>query len=388
MFLSLKLAVRFVFSVKKESFSSYASWLAIGGLAIGICALMLTASIIQGFQQVISEKLSSFEGQGRVQHLLGKPVDFRDNMIDSLFLNNSHLIAPYVRGVCMIRAGGNAEGALIEGVRYLPQSISTYDSIPIFSGQIIIGQGLADELDVGKGEHIFIQIFSSNNNFSSLYRIKSMKIRDIYYSGLQEYDKTLAYTNIDDARELFGLSNDQVTGLIINTQDMNSFSDQIKYPYYIETWQERHALLFEWIKIQRLPAYIMFGLIALVGLVNLIAAITMIILEKSSQIGVLLAQGTQVKVLKQIFMIQGGFIGLMGGGIGGVLSITIILIQKKFEVLVIPSDIYFMDQIPFSFDLASFGVILFITLLLSIISSWWPTKTLTQINAAKTLRYE
>jgi lipoprotein-releasing system permease protein len=87
-------------------------------------------------------------------------------------------------------------------------------------------------------------------------------------------------------------------------------------------------------------------------------------------------------------MIQCGFIGLMGGGIGGVLSITIILIQKKFEVLVIPSDIYFMDQIPFSFDLASFGVILFITLLLSIISSWWPTKTLTQINAAKTLRYE
>ena len=140
--------------------------------------------------------------------------------------------------------------------------------------------------------------------------------------------------------------------------------------------------------LQRLPAYIMFGLIALVGLVNLIAAITMIILEKSSQIGVLLAQGIQVKVLKKIFMIQGGFIGLMGGGIGGALSITIILIQKEFEVLVIPSDIYFMDQIPFSFNLASFGVILFITLLLSIISSWWPTKTLTQINAATTLRYE
>ena len=388
MLLSLKLAVRFIFSINRESFSNYASWLAIGGLAIGICALMLTASIIQGFQQVISEKLSSFEGEGRLQHLLGKPVDIKEKNLDSLFVNNSDIIAPYVRGVCMIRAGGNANGALIEGVHFLPKSISNQDNKPILSGQVIIGQGLAEELNVIVGENIFIQIFSPNNDISIPYRIKSVKIIDIFYSGLQEYDKTLAYTNINDAREFFGLTQEQVTGLIINTKDIKSFSAQINYPYFVESWQERHALLFEWIKVQRLPAYIMFGLIALVGFVNLIAAITMIILEKSNQIGILLAQGIEIKVLKRTFMIQGGFIGLMGGIIGGAFSIAIIFIQKEFEILVIPSDIYFMNQIPFSFDFISFGIILFITLVLSIISSWWPTKTLTKINAAAILRYE
>ena len=88
--------------------------------------------------------------------------------------------------------------------------------------------------------------------------IESTELRN----DLQEYDKTLAYTNINDAREFFGLTQEQVTGLIINTKDIKSFSAQINYPYFIESWQERHALLFEWIKVQRLPAYIMFGLIA------------------------------------------------------------------------------------------------------------------------------
>ena len=102
--LSLRLALRFVFSPKQGSFSSYASWLAIGGLAIGIAALMLTASIIHGFQQVISEKLSSFEGQGRVQHILGNSIDLTDPTLDSLIQRSSNTVVPFVRGVCMVRS--------------------------------------------------------------------------------------------------------------------------------------------------------------------------------------------------------------------------------------------------------------------------------------------
>ena len=133
---------------------------------------------------------------------------------------------------------------------------------------------------------------------------------------------------------------------------------------------------------------LMFGLIALVGIVNIIAAIAMIITEKSSQIGILMAQGTQRSDLKRIFMIQGGFIGLLGGMIGGLLSMTIIWIQLKFEILKIPAEIYFMDQIPFSFDFPVFGSILIITFICCMLASWWPTKVVSSLNPAAALRFE
>ena len=148
--LSLRLAFRYLFSPNKGSFSSTASWLAIGGLSIGITALMLTASIIQGFQQVISEKLSSFEGQGRIQHMLGNQMDLSNPKLDSLIQSNSGSFSPFVRGVCMIRAGANADGVLIEGVESLPRAISDDQNNKLNPGEIVLGHGLANELKVQK----------------------------------------------------------------------------------------------------------------------------------------------------------------------------------------------------------------------------------------------
>jgi lipoprotein-releasing system permease protein len=386
--LSLRLAFRYLFSPNKGSFSSTASWLAIGGLSIGITALMLTASIIQGFQQVISEKLSSFEGQGRIQHMLGNQMDLSNPKLDSLIQSNSGSFSPFVRGVCMVRAGANADGVLIEGVESLPRAISDDQNNKLNPGEIVLGHGLANELQVQKGDKVYLQVFSSIQKSSFSRRIKPVIVKDIFYSGLQEYDKTLAYIHLDDARNLFGFDNNSVSGLILNHANISAIREQISYPFFYESWRDRHALLFEWIDLQRWPAYIMFGLIALVGIVNIIAAIAMIITEKSGQIGILMAQGSHRSTLKRIFMIQGGFIGLMGGIIGGLLSMAIIWIQLKFEILKIPAEIYFMDQIPFSFDFPAFGLILIITFIFCMIASWWPTKSVTTLNPAEALRYE
>ena len=384
---SLRLALRYLFSPNKGSFSSVASWLAIGGLSIGITALMLTSSIIHGFQQVISEKLSSFEGQGRIQHILGNQLDLSNPKLDSVINSNPDFFSSFVRGVCMIRSGVNADGVLIEGVEKLPSAISTHGDTEINSGEIILGYGLAEERKVQKGDKVFLQVFSTNQSSTFSRKIKSFRVKEIFHSGLQEYDKTLAYVQLDDARQLFGFGKNTVSGLIVNNNSSKILT-QISYPYFFESWRERHGMLFEWIALQRWPAYIMFGLIALVGIVNIIAAISMIILEKTGQIGILLAQGTLRSDLKKIFMIQGGFIGLLGGMIGGLLSMVIIWIQLKFEILEISADIYFMDQIPFSFDFPVFGIILAITFLFCMVASWWPTKSVSTLNPSMALRSE
>jgi len=112
------------------------------------------------------------------------------------------------------------------------------------------------------------------------------------------------------------------------------------------------------------------------------------LIEKTNQIGILLAQGIPRSVLKKVFIIQGGFIGLLGGLIGGIISIVLITIQLKYRVLDIPSDIYFMDQIPFSFNYTIFSSILLLSIFLSIIISWIPINRISTFKPSKALRYE
>ncbi len=386
--LSLRFALRFLFSKGSGSFSSYASWLAIGGLSIGVTALMLTASIIQGFEETISYKLSSFEGKGRISHILGKSFSIFDPNINLLINNSSDTFTPYINGSALLRIGSKAEGVLIEGLEYVPKSISNNKIEKISEGEIIIGNGVSLSFDINIGDMVYLQSLSYNNSIISGPLIKALKVKEIFHSGLQEYDNTVVYISNKDARSILSLSENQISGFIHNNYNFTNIKLDVKYPFYYQTWKEKHELLFRWISLQKLPAYLMFGLIALVGLINLIAAITMIIIEKTKQIGILLAQGIHGGLLKNIFILQGGFIGLIGGIAGGLISSFIILIQLEYEILKIPSDIYFMDQIPFAFNYNIFFKILFSSFFLAIIASWLPVRNISDLNSSEALRYE
>ena len=203
---------------------------------------------------------------------------------------------------------------------------------------------------------------------------------------MQEYDKNIAYIGLKKAQSLFGFDSNEFTGLIIEN-NQNSTID-VPYPFYYETWKERHALLFEWMLVQQWPAYIMFGLITFVGLINLFAAIAMIIIEKNGPITILLSQGMNISSLRRVFMLQGGIIGVLGTLIGVVISIILISIQLNFSLFKIPSEIYFMDQVPFSFEIGKYLIILILVSILSIVASWLPTRSFKNLSLAQVLRYE
>lgn len=388
MSLSVRLALRYFFKQRLGSFSNYASWLAVGGLSIGIAALMLTASIIEGFENTLSEKLSIFEGKARIKNIFGKKLDLTNPSIDSLLDNSSGFIDQFIKGSCLIRFGAGAEGIIIEGRSNLPSTSYLTTFKELNPGEVVIGISLAENMNIEIGDRLYLQSFSLGENIFNTPKIKSVVVSNIFFSGLNEYDNTLVFMRLDETRKFFNYLSTEVSGLIIKNESSVPIEMDIKYPFYLETWRDQHALLFEWISIQRWPAYIMFGLISLVGLVNLVAAISMIIIEKSHQVGILYAQGFTRRKLQKIFIYQGGLIGLIGSLIGGLLSIIIIFLQKKYRLLEIPSDIYFMDQIPFSFNYPVFFQIVFCVLIFSLFISWFPTKSISSIRPSKLLRYE
>ena len=384
--LYLKLAFRFIFNLKKGSFSSYASWLSIIGIAIGVTALMLTTSIIDGFEKEVSNKLAGIEGQGRIKHFLNKPINLDDPQLKPLLNHPNFKINPYVRGVCMIRKGKNLDGVLIEGLDKYP-ALLRMDRFKYFeNNQIILGESLASSLGAKVVDKVFLQSFSHSELSLSSPVIFSFEVVRFFASGLQEYDKNIVYSNIEKAQYLLGYEPSEVTGLIVEGDGNSPIN--ITYPFYYETWKERHSLLFEWMLAQQWPAYIMFGLITFVSLINLFAAIAMIIIEKSGPITILICQGMNYQNLRRVFILQGGIIGIIGVLIGGFISIIIIGIQMKFSLLKIPSDIYFMDQIPFSFSLNKYFLVLIFVGISSIIASWLPTHSFKSLKPAEILRYE
>ena len=373
-------AFRLVFSKEKGSFSSFASVIAIIGLSIGVASLLITVSVVQGFQEVISEKLSSFEGKGRVKHILSK--NFRRDDFQIKRLSNEldiDSLVPYVRNIVIARRGKKADGIIIEGADELPKMLNEVDMKSLLDNEIIIGHVLARNLEVKKMDKIFVQPLQKKKSLNIVLPIKSLIVKDIFTSGLQEFDKTLAYTNLKTAQKIFDIDTEIISGLIVKNKLTDLTKRNINYPFVYETWKTRHSLLFQWIELQRWPAFIMFGLITLVGLINLLSSLNMIIKEKKGQIAILLAQGIRFNELKTIFMYQGGLIGLIGTLVGGLFSLLIINLDKYLNIFKIPSDIYFMDRIPFSFDVYIFSMMIIIIFLISFIFSWIPVKHLDKL---------
>ena len=254
--LHLQFVLRYLYPKSGNSFSSNASILAIIGLSIGLFSLIITLSIIKGFENVLDEKLSSIDGKVRVKNILGKPIS-NPEKLDSL-LSDIDLpleIAPYIRGTAMIRVGGNTDGVIIEGVDEIPdQTYFDIKNYTINKDDIIIGKALADEMGISIGDQIIITPLASPIDNAINQKFNLMEVVGFIDSGMQEYDKTIAYTSLDQAREIFEMDN-AISGYTINGSEQvenitKVLNDHIRYPYYYETWRERHRIIFDWIKIQ------------------------------------------------------------------------------------------------------------------------------------------
>ena len=392
--LYLQFVLRYLYPKSGNSFSSNASILAIIGLSIGLFSLILTMSIIKGFENVLENKLSSIDGLIRVQNILGKPINEKDNLDSLLYSTDIPIkVSPYIRGTAMIRLGKYTEGIIIEGVSKLPdRSYFDIEQTSIDDNKIIIGKSLSDDLGIDIGDKVIINPLINSPDKFNMQKFNLIEVSGIFKSGMQEYDKTIAYVSINKAKKIFGMKS-QVSGYVINSKEplyeiIERLNNYIRYPYYLESWKERHRIIFDWINIQRLPIIIIFGLISLVAITNIMATISMIIREKNSQIGILMALGMKPNDIRKIFFYYGGTIGLAGCFFGSVAAYLFIIVQNRFKVISLPEDIYFMDYVPAIFDYSIFTFVLISTILISVISTIFPTKNIIKMRPSQALAQE
>ena len=380
--LYLQFILRYFKFGKKRSFSSNAINLATIGLAIGIFSLLVTISVIKGFENVLSNKLVNVDGKIRLKTIFGSSISELDKIDSTILKSYSEMnVTPFIRGSVVIHKNSANEGLLVEGVNYLPSfDYLVNEKKFVNDDEIIIGSSLAKSLKLDFEEALIL--VPLDGFISDIKNLKYYKLifRRTFNTGMDEYDRNLAYVSINTAQKIFNMNN-KVSGYIINsdtkTDDLlNYLNGIIKYPYFLETWMDRHQIIFTWIRTQTLPIVIIFSLITLVGITNVMATVALLVNERSKEIGILLSQGFQKYQIRNIFLIESGFIGLIGSTIGVLLAIFFTFIQSRYNFIQLPEEVYFMNSLPISFDYNLCFVIMLLSLFVTIFSSFLPVKTI------------
>ncbi|HEX9829088.1 MAG TPA: ABC transporter permease [Bacteroidota bacterium] len=402
---SLFIALRYFRSGRARGFISFITAIAILGVMLGVAALIITLSILDGFEKTITESLISFTSHMQVVafqgHLLKDPDAAMQRMKAQFPVISD--IAPFVSREAMARSTAENEGVLVKGVD--PQNDvsparkglvqGTYDleeSIEGLQG-VIIGKRLAEKLEVPVGGKLLV--FSLQGNSLSLgnTRIIQFEVRGIYETGMAEFDESYIYMNIASAQRLFQ-TGQSVNGFDVLVSDLNSLPELAKnlpefmgYPYFARTMQSMHRNLFTWVDLQKKPVPIILGLIIIVATVNIIGTLLMMVMEKTKEIGVLRTLGAKQSTITRIFLLQGLSIGVVGTLLGNACAYALCWLELRYQFFSLPSDIYYMSHAPIELSVWNFLIVSAVALAMCILSSLLPSRIASKLDPILTLRF-
>tara|TARA_S200000501_G_scaffold376644_1_gene432209 strand:+ start:1291 stop:2487 length:1197 start_codon:yes stop_codon:yes gene_type:complete len=396
--ISLLFALKHIKSDHKSGFVKTATILSVFGLSIGISSLLITLSILNGFERVISEKITKVDGHIRIKHFLSEPFNSIKYDVENKLSDNLQgvSIGSFTQNSGLLRKGQLAEGVIVEGIHlddlnFIKEMI-VEGSSHISSKGIIIGKRLADVYKIRLNDKITVfdlsSLYLTNKNFMQF------KVEGIFHSGMTEYDKSSVFIDISNSNILFNLD-EKISGYVLRIKDINKITDlnkainsNISYPLMSITWKEKNRALYKWLNVQRWPILFIFSLIAIVAIINIISSLSMIVIDKTKQIGLLSAIGMPLSKIRDIFFIKGLIIGFLGTAFGSFIAITLAILQNNFKIIEVPEDIYFMNFIPIDINYFQVLVISIITLIVSSLVSIWPAMRSTKILPSQALKYE
>jgi len=395
--ISFYLSLRHIQSKHKSGFARTASILSILGLSIGISALLITLFILNGFERVISEKITEIDGHIRIKHFLNEPLNPSEYELDKKFLNNNSFSQGiFIQRPALLRKGQLAEGVIVEGMNNTDLNFIDKLLVKGYSDlshkEVIIGQRLAELYKIKINDKV--TLFDLSTIYKNRKRFMQFSVRGIFNSGMTEFDKNSIYIKIEDAKTLFKME-EQISGYILRLKNVGELDNinklinsNISYPLMSMSWKEKNRALYKWLKVQRWPILFIFGLITLVAIVNIASSLLMIIIDKTKQIGLLSAIGMPRKKIKEIFLIKGLIIGFFGTFIGSLIAVILAFLQNNYKIIGVPEDIYFMNFIPIDIDFKQILMISLISLIVSSLVSYWPSIRSSKIPPAEALKYE
>jgi lipoprotein-releasing system permease protein len=402
------IAKRFLFAKGESNFISFIALISITGVAIGVAVLIISVSILNGFERAITEKTVSLSSH--IQITSFKPEGIRDyqHTINILKDTSNHFgvvsLNPYVQHEAVIKFKDKTEGIILKGIRNEDGIFSNKRKIINGTGlltlddtsiiPLIIGNKLANKLGINLDNKVFIIATIGIPSPVNPPTVKPFKIVGIYESGLRDYDDIISYTDLTQAQKLFSMGKN-VTGIEVMIMDIDKIAETTARMTRVLNHPDNNAKsiftiyrgLFTWVELQKKPIPIVLGLISIVAAFNIIGFLLMIVLEKTEEIGILKSLGASSMEIIKIFFFQGMIISLIGILFGNLLGYGLCLIQLKFDIIKIP-DIYYVTKVPIQLSLNTGLLITLITLCLSLLVTIIPSYLASKLNPITSLRFK
>ena len=380
---------RLFFSSQSNFLFKTTNIVSIISLAFGIASLNIVLGAVSGFESKVSEKLSSISGYTTINHLFEDEFSTDQSLMPDFYSGFSSSLVPYVEKPAILKSKDSSSNILIYGLDKKDfKDFNLFSNLntnldTINEDHIVVGSLLAKNLNLSLGDEIVIFNPLISKKGKERSRFLLLEIKEIYHSGIEDYDSRLVFIPINTVQSYFNLDN-SITGWMNFNSSLNI--DNVDYPFYQLSLNDRHSDLFEWIDTQQWPIIFIFSLIALVSYFNLMGSINILFYEKRYNLAIMKTYGISNRKISLIFIIQGMVLAFIGAIFGIFLSLIIIFMQEKFQFISLAENIYFVSYLPIIFSINNAIYTLFFSLVCSILFSSISLAYLLSINPSKILK--
>lgn len=409
------IGLRYLRAKKRNGFMSFITMISIAGIALGVTALIVVLSVMNGFQKEIRGQLLNVAPHAEIGYFdIGNGSDWQD--LRRYIKGKKEVLAsaPYVADQALLANSGEVRGVQIRGI--LPSEeknvvdygknmpAGSFDDLKPGEFDLILGEGLAQALGAEVGGKVTVITPEGNVTPAGVVpRLKQFNVVGIVKTGVFEVDNSLAMTHMRDAQVLYRMG-EGVSGLRLKLADPQNAPNFIAHlipqadqsDVWVRDWTFSNRSYFEAVELEKRMMFIILTLIIAVAAFNLVSSLVMAVTEKQADIAILRTLGLSPGGVMKIFMVQGAFAGIFGTLIGVVCGVVlgwnvgkiVAFFEKLFGVHLINSQIYFIDYLPSDVNMRDVAVIAGMSLALAFMATLYPSWRAAKTQPAEALRYE
>jgi len=422
----LRISWRHLCSRKSQKFISLITFISMGGVALGVMALIVVIAVMTGFGQNLRDKILGTNSHIVVTQLMSGGMEDYENVLERIkAVPDVRDAAPFILKEVMLTFGQRSSGVVVRGVDpdreanisdlqknltagklvYLDRAPPrpSQDDSGIQRKGIILGVELARSLGVSMGDVLgMISPSVRMTPLGIIPKIKIVEVVGIFESKMYEYDSNLAFISLSSAQLLFGMKG-RVSGIEIKVDDIDAaghiaavIQEKLGGPYYARDWMQMNKNLFSALKLEKITMFIILILIILVAAFNIISTLFMVVMDKAKDIAVLKSMGATRASIMKIFSIQGLIIGVCGTALGCIAGFSIVpnlneivgFIEKLFDIKAFPSDVYYLDELPSQIQYYDSFLIIVFSILICFLASLYPAWRASRLDPVEGLCYE
>ncbi|WP_319244320.1 lipoprotein-releasing ABC transporter permease subunit [uncultured Propionivibrio sp.] len=409
----LLIGLRYTRAKRRNHFISFISLISMLGIALGVAALIVVLSVMNGFQTELRGRILAVVSHIQIGGATGEMADWQE--VAKQTEGQPHVLAaaPYVQAQGMLSFGQSVRGAMVRGI--LPDledrvadfgphmKAGRLDSLTPDSFNIVLGSELANALGVFVGDKVtLIAPQGVVTPAGVVPRLKTFTVSGLFEVGMFEYDSGMALIRMEDAQRLYRMD-DRVSGVRLKLDDLfkapavaRQLAGKINTAAYLSDWTRSHANFFRAVQIEKNMMFIILSLIVAVAAFNIVSTLVMAVTDKRADIAILRTLGASPGSVMAIFIVQGALIGFIGLGLGIVGGVTLALnvdvvvpfIERVLGTQLFDKQVYYISSLPSELQWGDVMTVTGVSFVLSLVATLYPSWRASRVNPAEALRYE